>query len=374
MDCVDHGMGKKKLRCGYTTGSCATAGAVAGAIELLTGKVQEKVTITLPSGETLDIDVRKVSSTHEKAMYSVIKDGGDDIDVTDGMEIMTEIRLTTSDVVIEGGLGIGRVTKEGLDQPVGNAAINSVPRRMIASSLETIFRQYDHHGGAYVTVIAPMGEAIAEQTFNPNLGIIGGISILGTTGIVNPMSIDAIIATTKVEMNVKKAEGRKAIVLVPGNYGESYAASLPGIGEDDVVRCSNFIGDALDNATELGLDVLLIGNLGKLVKIAGGIMNTHSHIADCRMEIMASNAILAGGSSELAKRIMDCAMTDDALRYIKEEGIFEGFMSILTDKISKVMIRRTNDAIRTAVMIFSSKYGLIGETPNAEGLLKEIRG
>ena len=373
MDCNDGFCCSKKLRCGYTTGSCATAGAVAGAIELLTGMVQEKVTIDLPTGDTLDIEVKRMSSTHEKAIYSVIKDGGDDIDATDGMEIVTEIRLVSSGIEIDGGIGIGRVTKEGLDQPVGNAAINSVPRKMITSSLQTIFKQFDYHGGADVLITAPMGELVAEQTFNPNLGIIGGISILGTTGIVNPMSNDAIIATTMVEMNVRKAEGKKVIVVVPGNYGESYAASLPGIGEDAVVRCSNFIGEALDSASELGLDVLLIGNMGKLVKMAGGIMNTHSHVADCRMEILASNITLVGGSSDLAKKIMGCTTTDDALRYIKDEGLLAPLVDILTEKIYQRMHKRTNGTIRTAAMIFSSKYGFLGETKDADELLEEVR-
>ena len=373
MNCDGHDGRVKKMRCGYTTGSCATAGAGAGAIELLTGNVQDNVAITLPTGDTLRIDVKKLSSYRDKATYSVIKDGGDDIDATDGMEIITEITFTPSEINIDGGIGVGRVTKEGLDQPVGNAAINSVPRKMIEYSLKTIFEKFDYHGGANVIITAPMGEAVAEQTFNPNLGIVGGISILGTTGIVNPMSNEAIISTTRVEMNVKKAEGKKIIVMVPGNYGENFAISLPGVDGDNVVRCSNFIGEALDNATELDLDVLLIGNIGKLVKLAGGIMNTHSHVADCRMEILASNCIMAGGSLELAKRIMECTTTDDALKYIKEENILEPVMRILTEKISQRMSKRTNGTIRTAAIVFSSKYGFLGETDNANILLEEVR-
>lgn len=363
----------KKLRMGHTTGTCAAAASKAAALSIITGKKVDRVQIHTPKGITLDLPVEDMTLDGPYAKCAVRKDGGDDIDVTHNALIYSEVRLTPSGIAIDGGEGVGRVTRKGLDQPVGNAAINKVPRAMIKEALEDVKFTYNYNGGFDVTISIPDGKMLAEKTFNPRLGIEGGISVLGTSGIVEPMSEIALINTIRTEMGMRAANGWDTILVVPGNYGKEFTESLPGIDPESAVKCSNFVGDMLDYACELKKDVLLIGNLGKLVKLAGGIMNTHSRNADCRMEILASNFIVAGGDLETARKIMDCISTDDALDLIHEAGLLEKESKILIDKIEYHVNHRTGGSIRTAVIVFSSVYGLIGMTSKAEELLENVR-
>ncbi len=363
----------KKLRCGYTTGTCATAAAKACAYMLLSRQRIHTVKVRVPKGIDLTIELDDVILQEKSASCSVVKDGGDDIDATHGMKIFSRVELTDSGIGIDGGDGIGRVTKNGLDQPVGNAAINSTPRKMIKSELESLASDFKYAGGFSVTVYAPEGETVAVKTFNSNLGIRGGISILGTSGIVEPMSEAALIAAIVKDMDVKKAEGENPLLVVPGNYGKDFVEGMPGIDGSDAVKCSNFIGDMLDHACEIGTDIILVGNIGKLVKLAGGIMNTHSRNADCRMEIMATNAALAGGNIELVREVARCNTTDDALDRIVEAGLKDRVSELLLDAIDRHMQHRTGGTIRTSAVLFSTKYGLLGKTRGAEEMLEAYR-
>lgn len=363
----------RKLKCGYTTGTCAAAASKACAYMLLSRKIVHSVRITVPKGVDVTVDIEDASLTDTKAVCSVVKDGGDDIDATHGMKIFSEVTLTDSGIAIDGGEGIGRVTKNGLDQPVGNAAINSTPRKMITSELEAMASEYGYKGGFSVKIFAPQGETVAVKTFNANLGILGGISILGTSGIVEPMSEAALVATIVKDMDVKKAEGRTTLLVVPGNYGKDFVEGMPGIDGTDAVKCSNFIGEMLDHAVEIGTDVVLVGNIGKLVKLAGGIMNTHSRNADCRMEIMAANTALAGGDIELVREVAVCNTTDDALDKIVEAGLKEKLSQLLLDAIDRHMAHRTGGNVRTAAVLFSTKYGLLGKTKLADEMLEDYR-
>ncbi len=363
----------KVLRCGHTTGTCAAAASKAAAVMAITGKVPGKVTITTPGGVTFNLPVEDPKVIDGKASCAVRKDGGDDIDVTHGTLVYSEVTLTSEGISIDGGKGVGRVTRKGLDQPPGNAAINRVPRTMISIALEEAATDCDYEGGFSAIISVPDGERIAESTFNPRLGIVGGISILGTTGIVEPMSEAAIIKTIEAEMDMKSAEGAKVMLVVPGNYGRDFADSI-GIDSESAVKCSNFIGPMLDHACMLNTDILLIGNLGKLVKLAGGIMNTHSREADSRMEILAAYAIMAGGSADLAREVMGCLSTDDALAMIDKEGLIAKVSDLLAKRIEYHMEHRTGGRIRTAAIIYSSVYGLLSRTSLADELLAEIRG
>nr|WP_235585054.1 cobalt-precorrin-5B (C(1))-methyltransferase CbiD [Candidatus Methanomethylophilus sp. 1R26] len=274
---------------------------------------------------------------------------------------------------VDGGKGVGRVTRRGLDQPEGNAAINHVPRQMIEDALRKAAADAGYSGGLRAVINVPEGEAIAKKTFNPRLGIVGGISILGTSGIVEPMSETALLGSIKAEMKVFMAQGRKYLLTVPGNYGKDFAKAYPGLEGDMPVECSNFIGDFLDMAVEMGAEgVLLVGNLGKLVKVAGGIMNTHSRNADARMEILASNAVMAGADAETAKRIMGCISTDDALEALAEKGLIKPTMDIMIPKIEFHMQHRVRGSIATAAVVFSSEFGILGETPSAKELLAKV--
>ena len=365
----------RKLRCGHTTGSCAAAASKMAAIILLGGKAEDSAEITTPKGTLLSLKIEEVRISGGCVTCAVRKDGGDDIDSTHGMLIRSTVsKRSDGMIVIDGGEGIGRVTKKGLDQPVGNAAINRVPRDMIKNALEEVCNNFSFGGGMTALITAPDGAEISKKTFNERLGIIGGISILGTSGIVEPMSETALVDTIRTELNVRMASGGENVLVVPGNYGKDFSDESEGLDGDAAVKCSNFIGDTIDHAAGLGFKgFLLVGNLGKMVKLAGGIMNTHSRWADCRMEILSANSILAGADAETAKRIMSCISTDDALDVLTDAGVMEGTMKEIMDRIAFHLDRRSGGGMRTECIVFSSKYGKLGETPGAREIMERIR-
>ena len=367
-------VGGKKLRRGFTTGSCAAAAAKAAALTLLSGEPVSAVELTTPKGIPLVLPVEDMSVSPDSVSCAIRKDGGDDADDTNGALIYAKVsEKAERGIDIDGGAGVGRVTRRGLDQPVGNAAINRVPRSMITEALEDVSGAYGYRGGFSVEIYIPEGGRIALRTFNPRLGIVGGISVLGTSGIVEPMSETALLGSIKAEMSMFMAQGRKVLLTVPGNYGKDFTASYPGLEGIQPVECSNFIGDFLDMAVEMGAEgVLLVGNLGKLVKLAGGIMNTHSRNADARMEILASNAVMAGADTESAKRIMGCVSTDDALEVLSESGLIGSTMEILIPKMEFHMNHRVKGALKTAAVVFSSEFGILGETPSAAELIRRV--
>jgi cobalt-precorrin-5B (C1)-methyltransferase len=364
----------KKLRLGYTTGSCAAAAAKAAAYMLLTGRRMETIRIRTPKGIVLNLEVLEIRMEPDRVSCAIAKDSGDDPDVTEGTLIFAEAsRSGTPGVSIDGGRGVGRVTKKGLDQPVGAAAINSTPRRMIRENVEEVCRFADYHGGVSIVIFAPDGERLAKKTFNPRLGIVGGISILGTTGIVDPMSEQALIDTIRVELRQRRENGTDYVLLTPGNYGSDYIQDELKIDPKTAVLTSNYIGDTLDICRELGFQgALLVGHVGKLVKIAGGMLNTHSKYGDCRMEILAANAGAAGLPSERIAEMLECAACDDAIRILKECGCFEQTMERITGRISFIMDQRTAGEMKTGAILFSKEYGFLGETKEAGTLLKYI--
>ena len=273
------------MRYGFTTGSCAAAAAKAAAYMLLSGRQKNTITIETPKGIPYTAEILEITRGEKAVQCAVRKDGGDDPDITSGALIYAEVSLTDHTrtqvtdmrIHIDGGIGVGRVTKPGLDQPVGNAAINHVPREMIAKEVLEVCDLMDYKGNLQVIISVPEGEAIAKQTFNPRLGIVGGISILGTSGIVEPMSNQALLDTIRVELNQRRAEGFDYIAVAPGNYGLDFMKKAYGYDLDKSVKCSNFIGVTIDMAVECGFTrMLLTGHIGKLIKVAGGIMNTHS--------------------------------------------------------------------------------------------------
>lgn len=364
----------KKLRLGYTTGSCAAAASKAAAWMLLTGKRKESIQIDTPKGITLDLDVLQIRMEDDVVSCAIEKDGGDDPDVTKGSLVFAQVTRTDKPgIIIDGGQGVGRVTKRGLDQPVGAAAINSVPRQMIRENLEEVCRLTDYHGGLSVVISVPDGEQLAKKTFNPRLGIVGGISILGTTGIVEPMSEQALVDTIRVELRQRKANGAEYVLLTPGNYGSDYIQKDIGIDPKTAVLTSNFIGEALDICKELEFQgALLIGHIGKLVKIAGGMLNTHSKYGDCRMDIMSAHAGAAGLSAPQIAEMLDCATCDDAIRILKENNLCAQTLERITKRISFIMDHRVAGEMKTGAILFSKEYGFLSETKNARSLLKLI--
>lgn len=365
----------KRLRLGYTTGSCAAAAAKAAAWMLLTGYRREHVSLDTPKGIRLELTVREITMDAEAVSCAIEKDSGDDPDVTRGTLIFATVRRTDPPgVTVDGGFGIGRVTKRGLDQPVGNAAINSVPRKMIIENVEEIMHLTDYRGGLEVIISAPEGEMLAKKTFNPRLGIVGGISILGTTGIVEPMSEKALVDTIRVELRQRRADGWEYALLTPGNYGADFIRDEMGLDMNAGVQTSNFLGDALDICRELGFrGVLLVGHIGKLVKVAGGMMNTHSKYGDCRMEIMAAHAGAAGVRPERLEEMLDCAACDDAIRILREEAMQEETLRRITARVLFHLQHRA-DEMEVGVLIFSKEYGILGEGGDVRKLAEFFQG
>lgn len=363
----------KKLRLGYTTGSCAAAAAKAAAILLLSGKAPNQISLLTPKGIRLDLPVLEAKWEDSKAICAIRKDSGDDPDVTHESLIFAEVSLTETGLEIDGGFGVGRVTKPGLDQPVGAAAINSTPRAMISEAVREVCQLLDYNGGMKIIISVPEGERLAKKTFNPRLGIVGGISILGTTGIVEPMSEEALVETIRTELKVRRAAGKDYVLLTPGNYGSDYIRDGLGIDPDTAVQTSNFIGDSLEICKELGFKgAVLVGHIGKLVKIGGGMLNTHSKYGDCRMEILAANAAACGLSAEKTEEILNCVACDEVLRILQESNLRETTLQRLSERIGWHLAQKAGEDFEIGALLFSKEYGLLGKTRNATDLLKKI--
>lgn len=366
--------GKEKLRCGYTTGSCAAAAAKAAAQMLFCRCQVTEVSLMTPKGIALQLPVLHPVIEEDWASCAIEKDGGDDPDITKGILVYAKVsRIPGKQACIEidGGEGVGRVTKPGLDQPVGNAAINSVPRKMIRTAVEEMMQLYEYRGGIRVIISVPGGEELAKKTFNPRIGIQSGISIIGTSGIVEPMSNQALIDTIRVEERIRREEGHDYLLLTLGNYSEQFLEKeLPGILSDSV-KCSNFIGEAIDLAMSLDFKgCLLVGHIGKLVKLGAGIMNTHSAQADGRMEVLVTCGVLAGAESDTLKKLPECVTVDAALEILQQAGFYEKTMEILMERIQDHLDQKTKGELPVGAILFSNQFGLIGKTARADEMKK----
>ena len=373
---------QKKMRCGYTTGTCACAAAKAAAYMLLSGREVKEIKVITPMGVSLTLPVIDIDIKEDKVICAIKKDSGDDPDVTNGIKIYAQVTyvkedivrtINTDGVIVDGGIGVGRVTKKGLKCAVGEAAINPVPLKMIKEAVAEAAESYSYEGSLKVIISAPKGVDIAKKTFNPNLGITGGISILGTTGIVEPMSEQALIDTIKTEINMHIAQGEKVLLVAPGNYGQDFLHETLKIELKRSIKCSNFIGDTIDMGCELGAKgMLFVGHIGKLVKLGAGIMNTHSKMADGRMEILAACAVRAGAGIEAVRNILDCVTTDAALELLKNEKILGKTMEQLMLQIDACLQKRGGDNMQIGAVVFSNEYGLLGKTEQADELLLKI--
>lgn len=369
-------VGQQKLRRGYTTGSCAAAAAQAAARALFGEEHPQSVQLAVPKGLTLSIPVHSLQTGERWAKASVCKDSGDDPDVTNGIEVF--VTLSVSDrpgIAVCGGVGVGRITKPGLQMPVGEAAINLVPRRMIREQIEQVRQSYPQWEsvGLRALVEIPQGVQLAAKTYNPRLGIEGGISVLGTSGIVEPMSEQALLDTIRVELRQRRENGADYILLAPGNYSADYIRDFIGLDPKTAVLTSNFIGDSLEFCKEFGFHgALLIGHIGKFVKLAGGMWNTHSKFGDCRMEIIASHSAALGLRAERTEEILHCATCDDALRILDEEGLKDAFLVRLGQRIGTMLGYKSGE-LQSGAILFSKEYGFLCETEGAEELLEQIR-
>ncbi|MBO5336521.1 MAG: cobalamin biosynthesis protein CbiD [Lachnospiraceae bacterium] len=374
------------MRYGFTTGSCAAAAAKAAAYMLLTGKQKTEITIETPKGIPYTAQIQDIHRKEQEVSCAVEKDGGDDPDITTGALIYAKVSYGKQkdrkqvygtiietrgesqfpQIVIDGGKGVGRVTKPGLDQPVGNAAINHVPREMITREVQQVCSITDYKGCLQVEIFVPEGEKLAEHTFNPRLGIVGGISILGTSGIVEPMSSQAIVDTIKVELNQRKAQGFDYVAVSPGNYGLDFIKKTYGYDLDRSVKCSNFIGETIDMAVEMGFQkMLLTGHIGKLIKVAGGIMNTHSGEGDCRMELLAAFSIKHGVEVEHIQRILECVTTEEAVRILEESGRLREVMNYAMKRICYYLNKRAKGKMQIDCILYANEFGELAKSKEA---------
>lgn len=435
---------QKKLRCGLTTGTCAAACAHAAMLRLLTGKVLPEVTVRLPESGKRVRESIAATPVHEEmskdgerrgtclnsdgmvqlqqagpeedstrsstqlvtlAVYPTAdggfatrKDAGDDPDVTNGTEIRAYVQVcdvasvpagvfASADgrLYLTGGEGVGRVTKPGLEQAVGQSAINRVPRQMIFEAVQQVLEDFGEEACTtcyLITISVPAGAELAQRTFNPMLGIEGGISILGTTGIVEPMSEAAIVAT--IESSIRQVlamedgdigRRKRRILAVPGNYGQRYVEQQLGLRGVPVVEVSNYIGEAIDLAVSYGAtDFLLVGNVGKLVKLAAGIMNTHSRVADGRWEIFAAHLALCGGTRAQVAAMREATTTEEMLTRLEEMGLRAQVMDSIMGEIEVHMAHRIRGQMDFGVIVYSERFGRVGETAGAERLLEKFRG
>lgn len=383
---------QKKLRWGYTTGTCAAAASLAAAVLLLRREPVEQVQLETPKGITLDLEIRDMVAEGDWASCGVRKDAGDDPDVTNGFLICSRIWRNNPfgnnwekvkrgcyeyingeiHLFLMGGVGVGRVAKEGLSCEVGKAAINPVPRQMIFSQVERLCRSQGFQGSLWIEISVPEGAEGAAHTFNGRLGIEGGISILGTSGIVEPMSENALLETIRLELRQKALEGRRQVIITPGNYGQQFLRGALGLQLEDGVKCSNFIGAAIDMAVEEGVEgLLLIGHGGKLIKVAAGIMNTHSSVADGRMEVLAAYAGAWGCGRELVGQILASVTVDQALRQMETvEGLREGVMEQVMAAAERHLKSRAAGRISIEAVIFTNERGILGMTSGAARMLE----
>ena len=353
----------KKLRYGYTTGSSATAATKAALMYLLDDSKHDipEVTIKLPSGNSLTISVNSLEKKENSVLASVIKDGGDDPDVTHGLEIYSKVSLRNDlKINIFGGIGVGKVTKKGLPVAPGNSAINPVPLKMIR---ETVEEMLPEGFGADVEISVPKGEETAKKTLNAKLGIIGGISILGTTGIVKPMSEESWKASLAIElkMALENAGNGEAIFLF-GNRGKQYLSDNFDDNTSQAIVISNFVGYMFDRACEFeAKKIYFIGELGKFVKVAGGIFHTHSRVSDAKMEILTANALLVGESTENMKKIMASNTTEEATKYIEKTEVY----SLLAEKAKQKCeeyCRRNGWELEVETLIISAEKEVLGNS------------
>lgn len=381
---------QKKLRRGITTGTCAAAAARAAAALLLSGVRMDRVELRTPKGMVVSVPTECIMEAPGKAGFRVRKDSGDDPDVTCGAWICASVEIAEHpeklaedakvfkderypNLWLDGGAGVGRVTKGGLEQHPGQAAINRVPRAMIFSAVGEWRKKAEAREALFIQIKVPEGETLAKRTFNSRLGILGGISILGTSGILEPMSEKAIVDTIEAEIRQRKQLGERQLLTAPGNYGQAYLSQYLGLSMEQSVKCSNFIGETLDLAASYGMEsFLLVGNIGKLVKLAAGIMNTHSNMADGRQEIMAAHTALCGGSQAMARRLIECVNTEEMLMLLDGWGLRDAVIKGLCEKIHFHLNRR-GGGMKCGAILFSEGYGCLGQTAYAAELLEKLR-
>ncbi|MBQ4430838.1 MAG: cobalamin biosynthesis protein CbiD [Synergistaceae bacterium] len=347
------------LRTGITTGTCAAGAAKASAIHLTSGIIPESVTVKNPDGLTFSMPVSR-----EGEYFCVVKDSGDDrADITNGAKILARVEIVGGEGGIEfvAGNGVGTVTLPGLKIPPGEPAINPIPREMI----RTAIREIIPHMSVRVIISVPGGEALAQRTFNPRLGIVGGISILGTTGIVKPMNEAALLESLTLEMNMIRSIGFSDVYIAFAGTGEKFTRRIFSLDGRNVIQCGNYPGHVLDEATRLGFThATICGHPGKMLKVAAGSFITHSRVADGRLEALCTHLALMGAGQNLIRRIYHSNTTNEAIDIIRASG-FCGVWENIAGVISRKCRERTQGELKVDAVIFDADGKILGASHGA---------
>lgn len=374
----------RRLRCGYTTGTCAAAAAKAAAAMLFSGETLLRIEIDTPHGIVFNLELQNITRGEGWVSCAVQKDAGDDPDITDGVLVYAKVeKRGGAGVLIDGGEGVGRVTKPGLDRKPGEAAINSTPRKMIEAVCACAAAAAGYTAALAVTISIPDGILLAEKTFNPKVGIVGGISVLGSSGIVEPMSERAYIESMHIDIKQRYACissdcVEPALLVCAGNFARAFASEALGLSGAAHIKCSNFSGDALVFAAETGFkQALLVGHLGKLVKLGIGMTNTHSSNGDGRLETLIACALEAGASIKTLRAIASCATTDAAVTILEKAGILQPVMSVLERHVSETLRRLLPPEMETGFAIFGKGADgngrILAQSENAQKLIDKIK-
>ncbi|KNB73259.1 cobalt-precorrin-5B (C(1))-methyltransferase [Brevibacillus reuszeri] len=350
----------KPLRHGYTTGSCATATTKAALIALITQEQQSEATIRLPIGEEVTFQMEGCEFTSEKATAGTIKDGGDDPDATHGALILSTVEWTDEPgIILDGGIGVGRVTKPGLPVSIGEAAINPVPRKMIRETAQAVLDEYEIECGIKIVISVPAGEEIAKKTLNGRLGILGGISILGTRGIVVPFSTSAYKASVAQAVNVAKEAGCDHIVLSTGGKSESFGiATYPELTEEAFVEMGDFVGFSLTQCKRKQMKkVTLVGMMGKFSKVAQGVMMVHSKSAPVDFGFLAQMARDAGASQETIDEILGANTASQVGDLMADTP---AFFEIMCENCCRAALKEVGGGIAVETIIITMKGSLLG--------------
>ncbi|MGD9367721.1 MAG: cobalt-precorrin-5B (C(1))-methyltransferase CbiD [Desulfobacteraceae bacterium] len=363
------GKRRKRLRSGFTTGTAAAAAAKAALLLIFSGRAPRKVGVELLTGDTMKIKVHACRHlAPDEAVCSVIKDGGDDPDITHGAEIGARVRWEASvkgrTVTISGGQGVGRVTRPGLETPPGRPAINSGPRKMIRRAALQAMADHGLYGAVEAEIFVPEGEALARHTLNARLGIVGGISILGTTGIVRPLSHEAYVATVQAALSVARASGLSRVVLTTGRRSERFARQRwPHIPDEGFVQIGDYFAQAMQMAADLKFEqVMLAVFFGKAVKMAQGIAHTHARSARLTLEKLARWALEVTGSADLAECVAGANTARHVFDLIKDD------YPALIAKVGREVVRSAATFARGKVGVGAVIFGFDGSVVSVFGI------
>ena len=344
----------KKLRTGFTTGTCATASSKAALLAIIQQNKINTVDVLLPKRDRIKININTCKFSKENAKCSVIKDGGDDPDVTHGAEIFVDLSLTDNigSIEIDGGIGVGRVTKPGLGLEIGSAAINPTPKKMILENVQEVGEQILKRSGIKVMISVPKGKELAIKTDNPRIGIMDGISILGTSGIVIPYSTASFAAAIRQQIDVVHSMNDRDVVLTTGGRSEDFAKQIIELPDHSFIQMGDFSGYTIKQCAKKGLKKAYVaGFIGKLAKIAAGAKQTHVKGSKVNMKFLSEIAKRCNAKDNTIDKIQNANTARNVQEIVVEDGL-DGFFDEISKEASMQMRNHSEGNIPIEVILF----------------------